>query len=284
MIAGIQKYCQKYAFHGNPILTLKRGVGGFFVLVMPMLYSLTSHAQFAPIGQFQLAPPNIEVSETFFDALTKVSLDLDVTGVELRYTLTGEEVTKHSALYQGPIELSNSATIKAKAFHSDYQTSEAVNVRVFKTTKEETISWSYTPDPASQYSGQGAKSLADFRKGSMNFRDGHWLGFSGDTIVFEVDTKTQIKQLTLSVLEDHGSWIFAPTRIEVWQGPKQTGTWMEESPDTFAPKSFQFIEVPLDSPVRGTTQLLVIMEKIPDWHDGKGTTPWLFIDEIFISN
>lgn len=275
---------QEYAFHGSFGPPFKRGLGGFLVLTISMLYSFTSPAQYAPMGHFQLASPSIEVSKAFFEGSTTISLDLDVEGVELRYSLTGEEVSENSLLYESSIALSNSALIRAKAFHRDYRTSEEVNVRVFRINLREPMGMTYAPDPAPQYTGQGAASLTDFQKGSMNFRDGRWLGFSSDSIVFAVDSKVPVNQLTLSVLEDHGSWIFAPNRVEVWQDLKQVGDWIIEAPNTLSPKSFQFIEVPLKSPTSGTLQVKVIMNKIPDWHDGKGTTPWLFIDEIFISN
>ncbi|MDW3195022.1 MAG: chitobiase/beta-hexosaminidase C-terminal domain-containing protein [Cytophagales bacterium] len=242
------------------------------------------HAQYTPIGHFQLAPPAIEATQPFFETSSTVSLDLDVEGVELRYALEGEEVTENSPLFKRPITVKISATIKAKAFHRDYQPSEMVSVQVFRITKGKDINVSYSPDPAPQYAGQGAASLFDSRKGSMNFRDGHWLGFSSDTVTFEIRADTSIDQLNLSVLADHGSWIFAPSRIEVWKGETQVGQWKTAPPTAFASKTFQFITIPLENKVQGTIQVNVLMDEIPAWHDGRGTTPWLFIDEIFISN
>ncbi len=280
---GIQLNCQKYTFHRSLSPPFQKGLGGFLVLTLSLLYSFTSPAQYAPIGQFQLAPPAIEVTNTFFEESATINLDLDVKGVELRYSLTGEEVTAKSTLYEGPITLSHSTTIKARAFHSDYHPSEVVQSIVFRR-KTGTLNVTYSSDPAPQYAGQGAVSLTDFQKGSMNFRDGHWLGFSVDTLIFEVNTETEVRQLHLSVLEDHGSWIFSPEQVEVWQGSKLIGKWEGKTPKTFLSKSFQFIDLPVESSVPGTLELKVITGKIPDWHDGKGTTPWLFIDEIFISN
>lgn len=270
----------------------KRGQGGFilekvlkaFILLFGIISSWPSCAQYAPIGQFQLSPPAIEATQTFFETSTTVSLDLDVEGVELRYALEGEEVTENSPLYTRPITLKNSAMIIAKAFHRDYQPSEMVSVQVFRIPKGKAIDVSYSPEPAPQYAGQGSASLFDFRKGSMNFRDGHWLGFSSDTVTFEVGSDTSIDQLNLSVLADHGSWIFAPSRIEVWKGDTQVGQWKTAPPTAFSPKTFQFITIPLENKVQGPIQVNVLMDKIPAWHDGRGTTPWLFIDEIFISN
>ena len=260
--------------------TLKLSVSLIFWMVL-QCFSVTLQAQFASMGQFQLASPSIEVTHTFFEESTTISLELDTEGVIMRYTLNGEAVAENSRLYGGPIKISTSATIKARAYHADYQTSDEVNVQVIRINKSTAIEVSYRPNPAPQYAGQGAVTLSDLRKGSMNFRDGHWLGFSEDTIVFDLTPQTSIRQLHLSVLADHGSWIFTPSQIEVWQGATPIGSWQASAPTSFAPKSFQFISIPMQHAVRGAFQLKVIMGKIPDWHDGKGTTPWLFIDEIF---
>lgn len=264
--------------------SLQRRARGFFILILLIFIPSITQAQYAPVGQFQLATPAIEVSSTFFNEATTVRLDLDVEGVTLRYALGNAEVSESSNIYKGPISIRQSTTIQAKAYHQDYQDSDVVEVSVFRMVSQEQLKVSTNSLPAPQYAGEGAVSLADKRKGSMNFRDGRWLGFSTDTVLFEVNVKTNAEILTLSLMEDHGSWIFAPQRVEVWEGGTLLGSWNAATPDYFLPKSFRFIEVPLKSTPGDLMQVQVITGKIPDWHDGKGTTPWLFIDEIFISN
>ena len=258
--------------------------GTTILVLLSLLISAAAQAQYAQAGQFQLSAPSIEVSKTFFEQYSTIRLSLDVEGVELRYALDGASVTEHSKLYTRPLNLRRSTTIKVRAWHADYQTSEEVQASIFRIVSDKTMDVSYMPDPAPQYAGEGPHALANSQKGSMNFRDGHWLGFSSDTIIFELNSQDQVEQLSLSVLEDHGSWIFKPEQVEVWQGARQMGEWTVASPTGFLPKTFQFIRVPLSTPVSGPFLVKVIMSPIPEWHDGKGTTPWLFIDEIFISD
>ncbi len=266
------------------VSSCKWGQGGFYILIFLILLSSTTQAQYATVGQFQLAPPTIEVAETFFDAETSVRLDLDVDGVVLRYAIGNKEVSENSAIYEDPISIRTSTTITAKAFHPDYQDSEVVRVSVYRIAPKRQLNVAVDPLPAPQYAGKGALLLSDQKKGSMNFRDGRWLGFSADTTVFQLEGVSKVERLTLSIMEDHGSWIFAPSRVEVWQGQNLLGSSETTAPNTFSSKTFRFVEVPLNRTANDVIEVKVIMDGIPEWHDGQGTTPWLFIDEIFISN
>lgn len=256
----------------------------YLSMVIAVLTSQSVNAQYASVGEFQLAQPAIEAENTFFDGETQVSISLDVEGVLIRYALGNEVVSENSEIYEGPLTIRKSETITARAFHHEFVASEQVSVSVFRLRQGEELKVSYDPDPAPQYSGAGTSVLGNLQKGSMNFRDGQWLGFSADTITFNLGEIHATGAITLSVLEDHGSWIFKPGRIEVWSGSQRIGTWESGAQNTFLPKSFQFIEVPLEGDPADMMEIKVLMGKIPDWHDGRGTTPWLFIDELFISN
>lgn len=264
--------------------SLRRTAGECSIIILLIFLSSVTNAQHAPVGQFQLAPPAIDVSQTFFSKSTSVRLDLDVEGVILRYALGDEEVSENSAIYKAPIAIRESTTIKAMAFHPEYKDSDIVQVNLFRMANQNDLNVSTNAIPAPQYAGEGTVSLLDQKKGSMNFRDGRWLGFSTDTIVFDMKIETKAEEVTLSVMEDHGSWIFAPNQVEIWEGTALIGSWASTSPNNFSPKSFRFIEIPFKADAAEMLQMKVIMHKIPEWHDGKGTTPWLFIDEIFISN
>ena len=62
----------------------------------------------------------------FFRNGQPITLSCVTDGAEIRYTLDGSEPTEQSALYEGPIAISASATIKARAFMAGMESSEVV--------------------------------------------------------------------------------------------------------------------------------------------------------------
>lgn len=77
-----------------------------------------------PIAEKPLASPNGgEFSEP-----VSVTLSSGTTGASIRYTLDGSAVTSSSTLYNDPIEINRTRTLKARAFKEGYQPSETLEV------------------------------------------------------------------------------------------------------------------------------------------------------------
>lgn len=238
---------------------------------------------YAQPGQFQLATPEISSEAIFFKDQTSVEIDLDIDGVTIRYTTDGTVPTKASALYLDKINLNKSSQIKAKAWHDDFLPSEVMGLSVRKLDAKNNIRLAVNPGPSESYPGKGAEGLVDQVKGSANFRDGHWLGFSVDTITMEIEFAEAIDVpiVNLSVLEDQGSWIFLPASVEVWVGGEQVTLWEKDRMQD-QPKSFQYIQFTIPRRKLKEAVIKIVMDTIPKWHAGVGTVPWFFMDEVFI--
>ncbi|HNC30748.1 MAG TPA: CotH kinase family protein [Cyclobacteriaceae bacterium] len=64
----------------------------------------------------QLAKPKFSVNGGRYSSPVQVSLSHSKTGAEIRYTIDGSEPISTSALYSAPVSISQTQTIKAKAF------------------------------------------------------------------------------------------------------------------------------------------------------------------------
>ncbi len=134
------------------------------------------------------------------------------------------------------------------------------------------------------YNAKGLQALSNFQKGKINFRaNEEWLGYQDDTIELHLlfDEATYCKQITLSTLRDHNSWIFNPVKIEILQNDDVIFMQKAAIPQASQSAALQFFDLPVATSLKEAT-LKIYMEKIPDWHGGKGTLPWFFIDEIIV--
>jgi hypothetical protein len=102
-----------------------------------------------------------------------------------------------------------------------------------------------------------------------------------------------IRELTFSSLVDIGSFIFPPTRLEVWGGPdehhlKRLGTLTPAQPDSIAGRKATpyLTDYRIEFPPQSVHCLKVIanpVAKLPNWHPGKGTPGWIFFDELLVN-
>ena len=260
-----------------------------FLLISLYSFSCTPTVQenisYASVGNFQLAPPLLSIDSILFQNNTTITLEMAHPNVEIRYTLDGSEVNESSSLYQSPIVISTSGSIRAKAFHTDFKESEEILqdfLKASKVLKDATIT--VAPEPHSSYKGGGANALIDLQKGTTNFRKGKfWSGFKSKEIVVDINLKEKqsFSNISLSVLKDHRAWIFLPKRVEIYANDKEIGVVTLEEPIDFEPPKVTFITIPTKNITTNHLQIKIInLPIIPDFHSGKGTTPWLFIDEV----
>ena len=237
---------------------------------------------------FELADPKIEVDSLLFNTSAKVSAVFNMEGTEIRYTTDGSEVTADALLYQRPLTVNEATEFSFRAFHSDYVQSKVVRTRLLKVKNDvSTAKVSLTPQADSNYRGPGAKGLVDLQKGTTQFRAGtHWMGFQGDQIriLLDFENETSISKLIVSSLNDHGSWVFLPKSIRVFTDRKeQIGRMSIPLPTAVEPKSISLLDVPVIAGSYKSIEVHIdLLETIPQWHQGKGTVPFFFIDEILV--
>ena len=79
-----------------------------------------------PATSGQVADPVLLPASCYFSPSTNVTISCATSGATVRYTLDGSEPTASSAEYTGPIALSATTTVKARAFSADKEASDVV--------------------------------------------------------------------------------------------------------------------------------------------------------------
>ena len=152
--------------------------------------------------------------------------------------------------------------------------------------------WSLTLNSkySNQYRGGGDDALIDGIRGTTNFTGGAWQGFQGKdlTAVVDLGRTENISKLGAGFLQDVGSWILMPVRvdfeisidgnnfvqvlsIENSVSSRDYTTVMKDFTGTIQPKTARYVRMHAYN-----------AGKLPAWHPGAGGDSWIFADEILI--
>ena len=229
----------------------------------------------------QLVQPRIIVSNTLIDSFVIVKAELNVDGALIFFTDDGSEPTKNSTQFSKSIEVNKPKELKFKAFHKHFKSSETENIKLYKKGHSVSeIIWFI--DANIKYKGSGETTVINGKKASMEYSNPQWLGF--DTIAkasVKFDKKTTIKTIDIGYLNDPASWIFPPTEIEIIvnNNIEEILTFQLEPLTGYIDRTMMNFIVPINKEVKTLNITVKNVEKIPNWHDGKGNKAWLFMDE-----
>jgi len=238
----------------------------------------------------QLLSPQISGTENIFKDSIEVSLNYNFDKAKLTYTLDGSAPHINSQEYVGPFTLNQTAQVRAAAFLEGWESSVPSENTFIKATYSP-ISAKLNKAPNDQYKASGSTSLIDFKKGTIDFRDGQWLGYQAQDITATIDLGSveSVQNVAVGALESTSSYIFYPKKIMV-QSSATNSNFKEiaeldiptakEGHDTelksfllsFDKHDAQYIKVIIKSTMRN-----------PEWHPAPGAKSWVFIDEILIN-
>ena len=233
----------------------------------------------------ELVIPKMEFESTFFSDEMSVSIPYNLANTEIFYQLG----TADPKLYDGDdIILTKSTKLTVFAKKEGWEDSPIAEQVFIKIRPNSLNTTTLKHNPKGSYKAKGVKTLFDLTKGSENFRDGNWLGFNGDDLIADVVLKESrtLESVYISTMDDTGSWIFPPTELEVWGGPSANQLTKLQSlsltpPDGPQPKHMKIHQLTFEA---SSFKHLRIVAKnygnLPEWHPGKDTPAWLFIDEI----
>ncbi len=236
-------------------------------------------------GSYQV---DIETS-TNSEGETYIILQSEIYNPDICFTLDGSNPTLKSDRYENPIEITGDVTVKAAVF-KDGLLMEKPSVKKITVHKALRADITFAHSYSERYPGNGPSTLINGIAGSDNFHDGQWLGFHSKDLVAVIDLQTpkDVQQLRMRFLENVGSWIFLPSRIEVscsmdGQVYQSIGRIHNEDPaegseNRIKEYTFHFTET-------SAQYITIYAENIktcPDWHVGNGDKAWVFIDEIIV--
>lgn len=241
--------------------------------------------------QFQLAPLILKYSSAFFTGSAKVSLKFAQPGTQICFTLNNKEPTEKDAVYQTPIKIEKSlTTLKVKVFGNGFLPSETIRVTFIKDGLK--IKSIEQPSANEKFPGNGSKTLFDNEGGIADLHNKNFLGYQRDLVEINVTLgeNRKIDSVLLDFLQDHGSWIFLPQKIEVFyfdNNKKEFEIMMKKEifPGTIIKGSSTVFEILKADKKIISDKLKIILEPLqsmPRSHPGIGKQAWLFIDEIKI--
>jgi predicted alpha-1,2-mannosidase len=226
----------------------------------------------------------------------KINLEFDIKplgrATMIYYTIDGSEPTTRSLRFTYPWAVGESTTVKAIAVYRGRKS--RVTTAKFHQIPHD---WKLTlfSKYSSQYPGGGDFAVIDGIRGTTNWSGGAWQGYWGKDFVAVVDLgKTEtISKLGAGFLQDAGSWIWMPRRVEFEVSMDgQTFTPVlsipNDVPDGSNPDTNvgilakDFVKNVTRQEARYVRVKAVNFGKIPAWHPGSGGDAWIFVDEIII--
>ena len=203
----------------------------------------------------------------------------------VRYTLDGSEPCEESALYEGPVAISETCVLKAKAMMPNTDT--RVYQKEFKTHKAMAKNITLNTEAHRNYNAGLPYILADGIRGTENFRSGDWAGWRTEpfditidmegetysnvtvsTVVIKYDDIFNLAALTILTSENGTDFTeVAKAEYEVEGNGDPNG--LKQCGISFPETSAKYIRIVAD-PVKA----------MPSWHERAGSNGFLFIDEV----
>lgn len=236
----------------------------------------------------RLSTPTVIVDSTFFVNNTQIQIGQIESGSQMYFCNDVHPKEAQFQIVTDALIVEESASLYLKTMGKDYLPSEAVQVDVFRVTKQQ-VEKIIAPLAKPPYNFSPADALIDLDKAEKDFRNKGWLGYTSPELIFQLEFAAQLLDgVGVSVLQNQAAWIFPPINIEVslynedeeliFENQLAFDDIFESNLDVF---KFFIVEVPAIQATRAEIRLRCL-EVLPQWHPGSGNSPWLFIDEIFI--
>lgn len=213
-----------------------------------------------------------------------------VSNAPIYYTLDGSKPTTSSTKYEGVFSVKENAEIKAASF-----TNGEISSRVFYE-KVDISKSSFKPitlltKAARSYNFNGAPLLVDGLRGNNNYKTGRWIGFQGNDLVVVIDMlqQTEISSLEFNTNVVTGDWIFNAEEVVI-----EASNDNENFETLFSKKGLNVRNEHWEEVVNHTYSFdattaryfkvsIKSLREMPDWHGGKGSPAYVFVDEIALN-
>ncbi len=220
-----------------------------------------------------------------------VEAHLNIQGdVDIHYTLDGIEPGLDSPVYEGPIEITGTCILKAKAFREGFVTK--TYEKEFKGHKAMGRPVSLLTQPHESYVYGAPDCLTDGILGKDTYTSGDWAGWYDVPFeaVVDMDGRGEYSEVSLGAFVFKHDWIFNPVDMtvsvsddgkeyrEVAYAAYETipnvdeGNGRQEYTLRFEPVQARYLRVKAS-----------VVTPIPDWHAGAGKPGFVFVDEITVN-
>ncbi len=243
----------------------------------------------------KLNTPQVGNPTTVFAGSVPLLLKHPIKGVEIRFTTDGTlPDSVSSPIFGAKTVLTESATIKARAFKKGWFGSDVATFDFFKNA--------YQPDsvdllfPLNRvHLAEGAKTFFNQKLGVLGANNPAWANYWAGVrdndmgLVAEFKQPTLVSSVGLHYMVEEDTGIFPPEKVEVWGGADRNSLKLLA---TFKAPLPAKGDTPTLKSVTGTfkstsVKCLKIIAKpvasIPAWHRNKDKKALLLVDEMFIN-
>lgn len=246
-------------------------------------------ATMAPIPEIKAMMDGNEDFRIYNRPLT-ISITCSDPAAEIRYTTDGSEPTMKSAVFKRSFVISNSCTIKARAFKKGSFPS-FVALRQFNRLNIQNTT--FVNPPAERYGKDADIALMDGKKGMPGDYPNDWLGFEGADMeaAIELAAPTNISTVKVGLCHAPNDWVVWPKSVWVSfskDGTEYTDWQMAELPVFDCPDKMQSLGR-IEARARvNKKQVRFVRIKVenqgmlPEWHPYAGKKAWVMVDEVVI--
>jgi len=225
----------------------------------------------------------VHFSATYAKKAFTVKLAPGTNDLKLQYTLNNSDTIPYDTCFA----LSGTQHLKAWASKNGKNYGTPVEMHIYQHKGLE-ARISGLNSYADSYSGKGDRTVLDGLRGSTNFRDGNWQGYSAKDFVatLSFDTVQKIDTVISSYFQYNLSWIFMPTKITVYTSTDGLNYYnrAELKPNISTKRNGEFIKTfVLSFPEVEAKYVKIKAENYgfcPSWHPAAGSPAWLFVDEL----
>jgi hexosaminidase len=203
---------------------------------------------------------------------------------EIKFTRGGTEIDYKATLYTGAILISGEETIFAAVYDGRERISPFFS-QTFVANGALGKTVALHKAPAKAYNTGGALTLVDGITGRTPWTGSEWLGWWGDTLdaVIDLGKTDTIRSVRMVTLSDEGSWIYAPSKFEVYLSENGIDYVPAKDESVLGSSQPDFRVFFLQRrPARYIRVVAVGHGIIPQGKEGAGYPAWLFVSEIIV--
>lgn len=232
-------------------------------------------------------PVVISEAPTHFRDAFSVKINSKTENAEIYYTLDGSDPDQNSARVSDNISITESAMLKLRAYKANHYKSPITSKEFIKVDHNYKVDLSEAP--SKQYSAAGPISLVDRRFGSENYHDGRWMGWQGKDVevLIDLEETRNVERVGISVMQNQGAWIFLPESVEILASADGTsfssiGSFSPELQPNTNGTQLLHLTKNVNADFRYLKVTVKSYNELPEWHQGAGGKPFIFVDEIII--
>ncbi len=231
----------------------------------------------------------VEIKPILKEGKLFATLSTEAYKGQIYYTTNGSQPSLQSQLYESPVEINSSVTIKAASVMNGEVKSLVPAEQSFALHKAIGKKVNYTYPISRYYMADGPNSLTDGIKGTTTINQ-FWHGIAAKDLIAVVDLEEEknIQLLSLGCLQNYNDWIMMPewVKFEV----SLDGTNFTEIKTVANPVSQQEKKALINNftasfpsmKARFVRVTAKVLNQLPKGHSGEGKPAWIFADEFIV--